>query len=73
MTKNPHLSDTDVFESLDKIIPDTHEMRLIGLIEACKIIQVEMDLGRIDEAKEFLAFAIAEAEKPMKCSVRYSQ
>ncbi|MBN3939175.1 hypothetical protein [Nostoc sp. NMS9] len=66
MTKNPHLSDTDVFESLDKIIPDTHEMRLIGLIEACKIIQVDLNLGRIDAAIEFLAFALAESEKPLK-------
>ncbi len=64
MTKNPHLSDTDVFESLDKIIPDTHEMRLIGLLEWCKIIQVDLNLGRIDDAKECLALAIAEAEKP---------
>ncbi|MEH2038453.1 hypothetical protein [Nostoc sp.] len=73
MTKNPHLSDTDVFEGLSKIIPDTHEMRLIGIIEACKIIQVDLDLGRIDEAKEFLAFAIAETEKPMRNTVKHSQ
>ncbi|MEH2258317.1 hypothetical protein [Nostoc sp.] len=64
MNKNPHLSDTDVFASLDKLIPDTHEMRLIGLLEWCKIIQVELDAGRIDNAKEYLAMAIAEAEKP---------
>jgi hypothetical protein len=64
MSKNPHLSDDDVFESLDKIIPDTHEMRLIGLLEWCKVINVELSLGRIDNAKEYLAMAIAEAEKP---------
>ena len=64
MSKNPHLSDTDVFESLDKIIPDTHETRLVALLEWCKCIEVELNLGRIDEAKEYLAMAIAEAEKP---------
>lgn len=73
MTKNPHLSDDDVFESLDKIIPDTHETRLIGLVEACKIIQTDLNLGRIEETQEFLVFAIAEAEKPMRNSVKHSQ
>ncbi|WP_445629058.1 hypothetical protein [Nostoc sp. DSM 114167] len=63
MSKNPHLGG-DALKHLEEIIPDTHEMRLVGLIEACKIIQVDLNLGRIDEAKEFLAFAIAEAEKP---------
>ncbi|MEA5601067.1 hypothetical protein [Nostoc sp. UHCC 0252] len=63
MTKNPHLSDDDVFESLDRIIPDTLETRLVGLIEACKIIQVDLNLGRIEEAKELLAFALTETEK----------
>ena len=64
MSKNPHLSDTDVFESLDKIIPDTHEMRLIGLIEACKIVAEQLERGDIEFAKQFLACAVADAEKP---------
>ena len=63
MSKNPHLGG-DVFEHLDKIIPYTHETRLLGLIEACRIIQVDLNLGRIDDAKDFLAFAIADAQKP---------
>ncbi len=63
MTENPHLGG-EALKHLEEVIPDTHEMRLIGLIEACKIIQVDLNLGRIDEAKEFLAFAIADAEKP---------
>ncbi|MEH2263822.1 hypothetical protein [Nostoc sp.] len=65
MSKNPHLSDTDVFESLDKIIPDTYEMRFVGLLEWCKVIEVELNLGRIDNAKEYLAMALAEAQKPL--------
>ncbi|MDZ8096712.1 MAG: hypothetical protein RMZ42_32960 [Nostoc sp. DedQUE05] len=69
---NPHLGG-DALKHLEEIIPDTHEMRLIGLIEACKIIQVDLNLGRIDTAIEFLAFAIAEAEKPMSNSVKDSQ
>ncbi|MBN4004755.1 hypothetical protein [Nostoc sp. LPT] len=64
MSKNPHLSDTDVFESLAKIIPDTHETRLIGLIEACKIVAEQLERDDIEFAKKFLSWAIAEAEKP---------
>ncbi|MEH1948166.1 MAG: hypothetical protein V7K77_14615 [Nostoc sp.] len=73
MTKNPHLSDTDVFESLDKIIPDTHEMRLIGLIEACKIVIGELEAGRSEFAKEFLVRAVADAEKPPQSPVPNTQ
>ncbi|MEH2279237.1 MAG: hypothetical protein V7K40_31740 [Nostoc sp.] len=65
MSKNPHLSDTDVFESLDKIFPDTYENRLIGLIEACKMIQNDLKLGHIDDALIILEFALADAQKPM--------
>jgi hypothetical protein len=68
MSKNPHLSDDDVFESLDKMTPDTLETRLVELIEACKIIQTDLNLGRIEEAKELLAFALTEVEKPWRKS-----
>ncbi|MBN3897340.1 MAG: hypothetical protein HWQ41_19290 [Nostoc sp. NOS(2021)] len=64
MSKNPHLG-RDVFEHLEEeILPDTHETRLVRLIEACKIIMEDINQGRIDDAKKFLGSAVADAEKP---------
>ena len=60
---NPHLGG-DALKHLEEIIPDTHEMGLIGLIEACKIVIGEMEAGRNEFAKEFLLWAVADAEKP---------
>lgn len=60
---NPHLGG-DALKHLESIIPDTHEMRLIGLIEACKIVIGELERDDIEFAKQFLSWAIADAEKP---------
>lgn len=62
---NPHLGG-DAIEHLDSIIPDTHEMRLIGLIEACKIVIKEIEGGRVEFASYFLSWAVDDAEKPPK-------
>lgn len=60
---NPRIG-SDAIEHLKKIIPDTHETRLIGLTEACKIVVKELEQGNIEFAKLFLNQAIAEAQKP---------
>jgi hypothetical protein len=65
MSENPHLNG-DALLHLESIIPDNHEMRFVGLLEACKFIEVELNLGRIENAKQYLTWAIAEAKKPWR-------
>lgn len=60
---NPHLGG-DVLKHLKGIIHDTHEMRLIGLIEACKIVIEQLERQDNEFAKEFLIRAVADAGKP---------
>jgi hypothetical protein len=48
----------------NEYIYDTHEKRLERLIEWCKIVHHSLEAEQIQDAKTFLAEAIADAQKP---------
>jgi hypothetical protein len=52
--------------------PSLYEAKLAELLDWCQLVQEYLNAGRVEDAKFFLAQAIAEAQKPVDTYMRVS-
>lgn len=50
----------------NSLVSDTRTKKLSVLVEWCKIVHACLEAGQVEDAKIFLAQAIAEAEMPSR-------
>ncbi|KYC43997.1 hypothetical protein WA1_02300 [Scytonema hofmannii PCC 7110] len=66
------MDNVHIFSKAPEFQPNIHEAKLAELLDWCQLVQDYLNSGQTEDAKFFLAQAIADAKRPVDSSRRVS-